>query len=131
MTPFKEDTHRSGHGGDAAYMLYPYKLLVGKVEQAGWCGATHPNVSQPWDSFADKIHCNNTASGGKKLGCLFNVVEDPGEHNDLALTMPEKAQEILNKMIEAEEKWFNPDRGTPDTRACTVAEKTGFWGPFA
>ena len=62
MTPFGEDTKRSAYGGDAAYMLYPYKLLVGKVRQAGWCGPTHPNVSQPWDSFNDIIECNNTAS---------------------------------------------------------------------
>ena len=72
-----------------------------------------------------------TAAGGKKLGCLFHVVDDPGEHDDLALAMPEKAQEILEKMQAAEKKWFNPDRGTPDKRACAVAQETGFWGPFA
>lgn len=131
MTPLGEDAHRaSTHGGDAAYMLWPYKLLVGRVEQSGWCGQVHPNKSKPWDSFKSVIQCNNTASGGRKLGCLFNVVEDPGEHMDLALTMPQKAREILDKMLEAEKLWFNPDRGPPDNRACEAAEKTGFWGPF-
>jgi hypothetical protein len=64
------------HGGDAAYMLWPYKLLVGKVEQSGWCGPVHPNITQPWDSFKSTIQCNNTATG--KLGCLFNVVDVSG-----------------------------------------------------
>ena len=26
--------------GDAAYMLWPYKLIVGHIQQAGWCGWT-------------------------------------------------------------------------------------------
>ena len=90
----------------------------------------HPNTSKPWDSFKSTIQCNNTAAGGTKLGCLFNVLADPGEHEDLALAMPDKAREILAKMEAAETGWFNPFRGEPDHRACAVAKKSGFWGPF-
>ena len=38
LTPVGEDISRAPHGGDAAYMDYPWKLLVGEVRQAGWCG---------------------------------------------------------------------------------------------
>ena len=71
MTPLGESTERDAHGGDAAYMLWPYKLIVGRVEQSGWCGQIHPNNSKPWDSFASVEQC----SPAGKVGCLFNVVE--------------------------------------------------------
>ena len=109
-------------------MAYPYKLLVGRVRQAGWCGNVHPNNTLPWDSFATVEQCNDTATG--KVGCLFDVVQDPGGHDDLALAMPEKARELLAKMEAAQQTWFDPFRGTPDAAACEVAARTGFWGPF-
>ena len=52
-------------------MLWPHKLIVGKVQQSGWCGAVHPNNSLPWDSFASVEQCNSST----KIGCLFNVLE--------------------------------------------------------
>jgi hypothetical protein len=57
--------------------------------------------------------------------------QDPGEHNDLALSMPQKAQQILARMDTAEKAWYNPNRGELDHRACSVAAETGYWGPFA
>ena len=35
LSPFGTDLSRDAHGGDAAYMLWPYKLLVGHVQQSG------------------------------------------------------------------------------------------------
>ena len=120
---------RSGHGGDAAYMAEGrYKLIVGhRVEQAGWCGQVHPNTTHKWDSFGDVTNCSATPA---KTGCLFDVLADPGEHVDLALTMPDKAQGIYAKMLAAEEQWFDPNRGAPDPLACQVARASGYWQPF-
>ncbi len=53
------------------YMLWPHKLIVGKIQQSGWCGEVHPNNSLPWDSFASVEQCNTST----KVGCLFNVLE--------------------------------------------------------
>lgn len=128
MTPIGESTARDAHGGDAAYMRWPYKLIVGRVEQSGWCGEVHPNNSLPWDSYASIEHCNDTSTG--KLGCLFNVVDDPGEHDDLALSQPALAADLLERLENATAGWFNPYRGEPDRKACSVARATGFWGPF-
>ena len=58
------------------------------------------------------------------------MLEDPEERIDLALTQPALAEDIYQRMLRAQDTWFNPDRGQPDPRACEVAEKTGFWGPF-
>ena len=52
-------------------MLWPFKLLVGRVQQSGWCGEVHPNLTKTWDSFKSVEQCNNTATG--KIGCLFDV----------------------------------------------------------
>lgn len=68
MGPINRD---DPHGGDAAYMLWPYKLIVGKIQQSGWCGEVHPNNSLPWNSFDSVEQCNTST----KLGCLFNVLE--------------------------------------------------------
>lgn len=133
ITPFGEEAGtRALHGGDAAYMAEGrYKLLVGNVSQSGWCGEIHPNLTQPWNSFADVEDCSVRVDAGKeKTGCLFDVLNDPEERHDLALEMPEKAREIYEKMLKVEKRWFDPDRGVPDPRACEVANKTGFWGPF-
>ena len=64
-----DDNRDDPHGGDAAYMLWPHKLLVGAVQQSGWCGEVHPNNSAPWDSFKSIEQCNTST----KIGCLFNV----------------------------------------------------------
>ena len=61
---------------------------------------------------------------------VAQVLEDPEERNDLALTQPALAEDIYQRMLRAQDTWFNPDRGQPDPRACEVADKTGFWGPF-
>lgn len=128
MTPLGESIKASAHGGDAAYMRWPYKLIVGHVQQSGWCGEVHPNNTLKWDSFKSIEHCNNTATG--KIGCLFNVVDDPGEHHDLALSQPDIAADLLKRMQAAEKLWFDPDRGDPDPKACKAAAKSGYWGPF-
>jgi hypothetical protein len=52
-------------------MVWPHKLIVGKIQQSGWCGEVHPNNTLPWDSFASVEQCNTSA----KIGCLFNVLE--------------------------------------------------------
>merc|ERR1719464_1361710 len=105
-----------------------YKLLVGKVRQRGWCGEIHPNTSVAYDSFHDIEHCVHEKKG--KVGCLFDILADPGEHHDLALEMPDKAKEILAKMKKAENTWFNPNRGHVNPGGCVIADKTGFYQPW-
>lgn len=130
ITPFGEDINRCDTGGDAAFMAEGrYKLIVGSIRQSGWCGQVHPNLTQPWDTFAS-ASVEECTVNSDKVGCLFDVLADPTEHHDLARAMPDKAEEILAKMQQAEHHWFNPDRGQPDPRACTVARETGFYQPY-
>ena len=34
------------------------------------------------------------------------------------------------KFEKVKAKWFNPDRGVPDPRACQIAKQSGLWQPF-
>ena len=124
ITPFAEEYGpRALHGGDASYISEGrYKLIVGNISQAGWCGPTHPNSTDTWDSFETVLSCEK--------GCLFDVVEDPNEHRDMSSIMPEKVAEILEKMEWAELEWFNPNRGEASEEGCDIAKETGYWQPF-
>uniref|UniRef100_A0A7S2TXL1 Sulfatase N-terminal domain-containing protein n=1 Tax=Lotharella oceanica TaxID=641309 RepID=A0A7S2TXL1_9EUKA len=135
ITPLGEDTNRPGedaarHGGDAAYMAEGrYKLIVGYIRQAGWCGQIHPNTTSPWNAFDDIQNCTTLGSEGK-IGCLYDVLNDPSERQDLAATMPSKALEIFHKLQIASRLWFNPERGAIAPEGCIPPQETGFWQPF-
>jgi len=129
LTPMGEDLVREDCGGDAAYMMGGFKLIVGFVLQDGWTGQFHPNNTLPWDSYEHQHNCTIKEQG--KIGCLFDVVNDPEERHDIVLEMPEKAAEIYTKMQAAQKTWYNPNRGKPNKHACGLAISTGFWRPFS
>ena len=66
-------------------------------------------------------------------GCLYDVVSDPGEYNELSKAQPKKHAEMMARWGVLSVNDFAPDRGTKDPRACAVATGLygGFWGPFA
>lgn len=130
LTEAYGDPRTANYGGDAAYMRFPHKLLVGDIiSQAGWCGPIHPNTSVSWNTFDTTINCS-WSPAEDRYGCLFNVIDDPSEHNDLASTMPDVATELYESLVMAQTKYFDPNRGQPDERACALANRTGYWQPF-
>jgi len=110
------------------------------------------------------LHClftkSTTQRGGINatrdcnLGCLYNVVDDPNEHTDLADSNPAKLkvtmtmmmilmmmmltmmmitiQELQDALTAANNQNFSPNRGAEDPKACELAESKygGFVGPF-
>ena len=103
-----------------------FKLLVGTNGAAGWTGPVFPNSTNP-DGGIDAVeHCE------KGDGCLYDIINDPGEHNNLASKMPNKLKEMRDRLSEYQTTHFNPDRGEKDLAACEAAlnEYGGFWGPY-
>ena len=103
-----------------------YKILMGNNGNAGWTGPVYPNKTNP-DGGIDTIeHC------GKHRGCLYDIINDPGEHKNLASQMPHKLKEMREKLREYQATHFNPDRGDKSPAACEAAlnKYGGFWGPF-
>jgi len=83
------------------------------------------------------FHCGIPASGAKpavgKGGCLFNILSDPTEHDDVAAAHPAIVAEMYARIEELQASAFGPARGVNDGAACRAATHKwgGFWGPFA
>lgn len=64
-------------------------------------------------------------------GCLFDIIADPTEHNDLAGQQPALLGSMAARLAVLNKGNFNPDRGLPDRHACVVAaQRGGYYGPF-
>jgi len=102
-----------------------YKLLLGPVAENGWQGPFYPNISTNWDSGLSIEICGTA-------GCLFNIIEDPTEHNEISAKFPEVVASLKTRMAAIEKTVFKPDRGTVDPQACQAALNTykGYWGPW-
>ena len=80
------------------------------------------------------IPANGTTPASGKGGCLFNILADPTEHNELDNTDPKNAAiiaELMEELVAIDATSFTPDRGSASPLACEAAIKYGgFWGPF-
>ena len=100
-----------------------YKILTGDITSATWGGPFSPNTTaNPGRNTTQ--HCGD--------GCLYNIKEDPTEHNNLAAENPAKLKEMQDKLAQYQATHFHPDRGKKWPGACTAAvdQYGGFWGPF-
>eukprot|EP00040_Diaphanoeca_grandis_P027589 m.157279 g.157279 ORF g.157279 m.157279 type:complete len:561 (-) comp31048_c0_seq1:97-1779(-) len=126
-----EANRTSGITKVGGLIVPPYKILLGQgpgniIDMAGWPGPQSPN-----ETFVDYSNLTEVCGRTPETGCLFNVWEDPGEHINLATTMPTIYNSMLAQADEVEKGVFSPDRGTDDHVACQQAIENGFfWGPF-
>jgi len=111
-----------------------WKLLIGATGQNIWTGPAYPNKSTSWDDVP--FHCGVPATATTpvvgKGGCLFNILTDPTEHDDVAAANPAVVKEMMARIVELQATAFGPDRGSDDGTACKAAtgKWKGFWGPF-
>jgi len=108
-----------------------WKLLLGGVGPSFWTGAVYPNATSARATAPPALMCGDP-SAGTGPGCLFNVIHDPNETNDVARANPTVVAELRALIADAQSTVFSPDRGAADTeRFCTqVIENGGFIGPF-
>jgi len=102
-----------------------WKLLIGPIDQNGWTGPVYPNITTNWNSGLSIERCG-------AQGCLFNIYDDPTEHQEISAQHPEIQQQLRERIREIQQTVFSPARGTVDPRACEAAINTykGFWGPW-
>lgn len=67
-----------------------------------------------------------------KGGCLFNIFDDPTEHDDIAAANPTIVAELYARIQAIQATVFSPDRGSDDGTSCRAAidKWQGFFGPF-
>ena len=102
-----------------------WKLLLGAVGPAFWTGPVYPNASSQRDAAPPPLACGSA-------GCLFNILSDPHETEDVAAAHPGTVAELRQLIAEAQAGVYSPHRGAPDPeRFCSqVIENGGFVGPF-
>lgn len=133
-----------------------YKLIIGVNSDAMWLGPFYPNSSNTYGQF-DNTSLNicgpkigatlndqiksastpvfDTVTGTWPEACLYNVLDDPTEHNLLDTTDPKYAQifkDLSTKMRDISETRFDVDRGEPTVETCDLitSKYNGFLGPF-
>ena len=82
-----------GYDALGAIRMGKYKLIVGLEREASWFGEFSPNKT------GIKPDLLATACGDRP--CLFDVDADPGEHRDLALTLPGVVQKLWARFNES------------------------------
>ena len=107
-----------------------WKLIIGSLGQNVWSGPISPNGTQ-WDDVP--YHCGiPTTPPTGKGGCLFNVLTDPTEHDDVAASNPGIVAEMYARILEHQKTAVTPNRGRDDGSACRAAmgQWQQRWGPF-
>ena len=115
--------------GGEAIIQGEYKLILGGVWKGPFSKAvTTPCTAMvpPWNKTNPGVPC--TCGTG---GCLFNVVTDPNEEQDLVAKMPDLVTKLKARLAEVRQTVYAPDRGDIDQKACDQIQiNRGFWGPW-
>jgi len=122
------------HLSENAIISNNYKLIIGLQPNAIWQGSIYPNNTGTQPSLPDSTPTEESAMSYDcgDAGCLFDIIEDPTEHNDLAASKPDIVATLKQRLIDLNKSTFRPNRGEPSTLACKAALKLykGYYGPF-
>jgi hypothetical protein len=122
-----------------------YKIIVGMQYENIHQSPFYPNSSFIW-SESDVEYQDWTCGGGENVdwpvfdeikqtyvgACLYNILTDPGEYNNIASLHPEIVQQLSIEMNEMSKTAFNPNRGitTSFSEAVIDTNWNGFMGPW-
>lgn len=101
-----------------------HKIVLGTPSYGFWTGPIYPNASTNPPQIDHNVSC--------RTGCLFDIISDPGEHHDLAESMPETLHKLIARWRELNATRWHPDWIWPDAKKCDayrLAHK-GFCGPY-
>lgn len=80
--------------GSGALIVWPLKLIVGVTCPAHWTGPNSPNASTPIPPSGLRHDCG-------RAGCLFHLVHDPTEHQDLVASGAAGKNATLGRLLAA------------------------------
>lgn len=100
-------------GNHLALIQGPYKFLTGNQLGAGWCGGQYPNASSvsgvnPYDQH---LACGTA-------GCLYDVVADPTEQNNVAAAHPDIVSAMAARLAVLAPSFYSNNETGVDVPAC-------------
>lgn len=108
-----------------------WHLLIDDVQVDCWAGPQSPNASASCGGGALSCGRPDAPTRAGKKGCLFNVIDDPGQHSDVADANPDIVDALYARLQAVNTTAYNPDRGTFQSSACDAYRGWGgFYGPF-
>merc|ERR1712232_247128 len=101
-----------------------YKIVLGVMTYGFWMGPLYPNATTNHTRESKNVDC--------KAGCLFNIIDDPGEHNDLASQKPDVHQRMIARWKELKATRYEAAPHATDDAQCEAFANThhGFCGPY-
>ena len=103
------------------YINGDYKLIVhGVFPSAGWTGPQYPNASSP-------AHDPSLVTLDCKMGCLFNVENDPVESNNLAASTPSLLAYMKRRLAYWTTTYYNNDETGTNSCPASVTEQCACW----
>ena len=84
-------------------ILNEYKLFYDiNVTMASWSGVIYPNSSTPQHNIQ-----GTTLNCSKQNPCLFNIYDDPTEHNNIASSNSNIVNDMVNRLITLRNGFYN------------------------
>jgi len=124
----REEIHLSEH----ALISGKYKLLTGGgLPQAQFKNITSDIVlfDGYWPGWGNQATIKTFIKWKNcKHGCLYNIIDDPFEKDNLATSEPDLLGKMIARLADLNKSVFRPDRGIETIEACT--KWPGYYGPF-
>ena len=124
--------------GPNALISGSYKLITGPQVHSIATAPIWPLADSMQPDPIVGINANKTynATFGNvdcKKGCLYNILQDPTESNDLSSVLPDVQNQLIERLAELNNTIWYAYRGTPSSLSCVAAVTKwgGFYGPFA
>ena len=123
--------------GPSTLVTERFKLMLGSLGSAGWSGPLSPNASSPQnDPHVQTLNCS--------AGCLFDLLADEGEHDNIIAQFPADAARLRARLAELRPGFYsnnetnfvcahNASLAVQKQCACDAAAKvwSGYFGPYA
>eukprot|EP00730_Choanoeca_flexa_P004670 TRINITY_DN11768_c0_g1_i8.p1 TRINITY_DN11768_c0_g1~~TRINITY_DN11768_c0_g1_i8.p1 ORF type:complete len:519 (+),score=110.86 TRINITY_DN11768_c0_g1_i8:135-1691(+) len=126
VSPRDEIIYDHRHTSDEWHVVLsqgPYKLVASLEAQAMWYGQFSPNGTAVYENYTQ---CS------WEEPCLFDVVQDPTEHHDIAQEHPDVVQRLKQRAIELQSAYHAPPNPPSEAQMyCDHIEKEhGFVAPW-
>eukprot|EP01083_Nonionella_stella_P094766 265996_1 len=92
-----------------------YKLIMSANKYSVWQGSAFPNSSTTMTGEALEETSLTECVAQSDWGCLFNVVKDPTEHDNIADEYPEITERLIARLKELQEDFYESDYDGADS----------------